>query len=41
MGIKAYNGLGMLIHQGAIAFELWTHREMPVQNIREQLEQEV
>ena len=41
MGIKAYNGLGMLIHQGTIAFELWTHREMPVQNIREQLEQEV
>ncbi|MEB7736140.1 shikimate dehydrogenase [Enterococcus hirae] len=41
MEIKAYNGLGMLIHQGAIAFELWTHREMPVQNIREQLEQEV
>lgn len=41
MGIKAYNGLGMLIHQGAIAFELWTHREMPIQNIREQLEQEV
>ena len=39
MGIKAYNGLGMLIHQGAIAFELWTHREMPVQNIRERLEQ--
>ncbi|EMF0080519.1 shikimate dehydrogenase [Enterococcus hirae] len=41
MGIKAYNGLSMLIHQGAIAFELWTHREMPVQNIRERLEQEV
>lgn len=41
MGIKAYNGLGMLIHQGAIAFELWTHREMPVQNIRERLKQEV
>lgn len=41
MGIKAYNGLGMLIQQGAIAFELWTHREMPVQNIRERLEQEV
>ena len=41
MGIKAYNGLGMLIHQGAIAFELWTHREMAVQNIRERLEQEV
>ncbi|HGF7567701.1 TPA: shikimate dehydrogenase [Enterococcus hirae] len=41
MGIKAYNGLGMLIHQGAIAFELWTHQEMPVQNIRERLEQEV
>ncbi|EMF0261705.1 shikimate dehydrogenase [Enterococcus hirae] len=41
MEIKAYNGLGMLIHQGAIAFELWTHQEMPVQNIRERLEQEV
>lgn len=41
MGVKAYNGLGMLIHQGAIAFELWTHQEMPVQKIRERLEHEV
>ncbi len=37
-GAQSYNGLGMLIHQGAIAFELWTHKEMPVGLIREMIE---
>ncbi|OJG83928.1 shikimate 5-dehydrogenase [Enterococcus ratti] len=34
LGIKGYNGLDMLIHQGAIAFELWTQKEMPIEEIR-------
>ena len=29
-GAGASNGLGMLVHQGAEAFELWTGREAPV-----------
>lgn len=27
---KAVNGLGMLIHQGAIAFQIWTGKKPPV-----------
>lgn len=35
-GVKhAYNGLGMMIHQGAAAFKLWTGQEMPVDYIRQ------
>ena len=30
-GIKAHNGLGMLIHQAARAFELWTSHPAPIQ----------
>jgi len=30
VGAKGYNGLGMLIYQGAIAFELWTKEKMPI-----------
>lgn len=29
-GAKALNGLGMLIHQGAISFEMWTGLEAPI-----------
>lgn len=29
-GLKAHRGLGMLIHQGGIAFELWTGKGAPV-----------
>ncbi|MBF0125366.1 MAG: shikimate dehydrogenase, partial [Magnetococcales bacterium] len=29
-GLRTLNGLGMLIHQGARAFALWTGRTMPV-----------
>jgi len=29
-GAKAINGLGMLVHQGALAFELWTNKKPPV-----------
>ena len=39
VGAQGYNGLGMLIHQGAIAFELWTNKEMPVQLVREKIEE--
>ena len=30
-GIRAASGLGMLVHQGAAAFRLWTGREAPVE----------
>lgn len=29
-GARPLDGLGMLVHQGAIGFELWTRREAPV-----------
>jgi len=28
-GLEAWNGLGMLVHQGALSFALWTGREAP------------
>lgn len=34
-GAKAFNGLYMLLYQGAAAFELWTGKEMPVERIKE------
>jgi shikimate dehydrogenase len=37
-GARAANGLGMLLHQGACAFELWTGRTPPVESMRKQLE---
>jgi len=30
-GAKAIGGLGMLVHQGAAAFELWTGEKAPVE----------
>lgn len=33
-GLKCHTGLGMLIHQGAIAFELWTGVKAPVEVMR-------
>ena len=30
MGLKTHTGLGMLIRQGAIGFELWTGKKAPV-----------
>ena len=33
-GMKAIDGTGMLVHQGAIAFELFTGREAPVDVMR-------
>ena len=29
-GARAANGLGMLVHQGALSFEMWTGRQAPV-----------
>jgi len=40
-GAQAANGLGMLLHQGAQAFRLWTGREPPLEVMREALESAV
>lgn len=34
-GLSTFNGMYMLLHQGAKAFERWTGMEMPVEYIRE------
>jgi shikimate dehydrogenase len=33
-GVSAYNGLSMLVHQAAVAFELWTGTDAPVSAMR-------
>ncbi len=38
IGIPAAGGMGMLLYQGARAFELWTQREAPVKMMREVLQ---
>jgi shikimate dehydrogenase len=35
VGCKTMNGLGMMLFQGAAAFELWTEQPMPVEYIKE------
>jgi shikimate dehydrogenase len=40
-GARAANGLGMLLHQGAWAFTIWTGKEAAVDAMRLALEQEV
>ncbi len=40
-GMRAANGLGMLLHQGALALELWTGRPAPVTVMRDALQQAV
>lgn len=37
VGCKAMNGIGMMLWQGAKAFELWTGQQMPVDYVKEQL----
>jgi quinate/shikimate dehydrogenase len=37
VGCKAINGLGMMLWQGAKAFELWTGQKMPVDYVKENL----
>lgn len=34
-GLPAFNGMYMLLYQGAYAFELWTGKEMPVELVKE------
>jgi shikimate dehydrogenase len=34
-GARTINGLGMLVHQGAAAFKLWTDREPPIEVMRD------
>jgi len=36
-GCRTMNGLGMMLHQGAAAFELWTGKPMPVEHVRAEL----
>jgi shikimate dehydrogenase len=36
-GLRSANGLGMLLHQGAAAFEIWTGRPAPVEVMRKGL----
>jgi len=36
-GIQTSNGLGMLLYQGALAFEIWTGRQAPVDIMRKAL----
>jgi len=40
-GCKTSNGLGMLLHQGAKAFEIWTGNPAPIDVMRRALEAEV
>jgi shikimate dehydrogenase len=37
MGADTLDGTGMLVHQGAIAFEIWTGVQAPVETMREAL----
>ncbi|MCX6993284.1 MAG: shikimate dehydrogenase [Kiritimatiellaeota bacterium] len=40
-GARTSNGLGMLLHQGALSFSIWTGREAPVAVMRRVLEEAV
>jgi shikimate dehydrogenase len=40
-GCKTANGLGMLLHQGAAAFEIWTGKPAPLSVMRQALEQNI
>lgn len=37
-GARTANGLSMLLHQGALAFELWFEREAPIDAMRAALD---
>lgn len=36
-GCRIMNGVGMIIYQGAEAFKLWTHHDMPIDEIKKAL----
>ena len=40
-GARAVNGLGMLLYQGAKAFEIWTGQSAPVEIMRAALQKEI
>jgi shikimate dehydrogenase len=40
-GARASGGLGMLLYQGAIAFQIWTAKEPPLEIMRLALEEGV
>ena len=40
-GCQTANGLGMLLHQGARAFEIWTGKPAPLDVMRRALEQNI
>lgn len=40
-GCRTQNGMGMLLYQGCIAFEIWTGRTAPVEEMRKALKQAV
>jgi shikimate dehydrogenase len=40
-GCKTANGLGMLLHQGAKAFEIWTGKPAPLDVMRRALEENI
>lgn len=35
VGCRTYNGMYMLLYQGAEGFKLWTGQEMPIEHIKE------
>jgi shikimate dehydrogenase len=40
-GAMTSNGLGMLLHQGALAFSIWTKQDAPLEIMRKALEEKV
>ena len=36
-GARSANGLGMLLHQGALSFEIWFNRPAPLEVMRQAL----
>lgn len=38
-GVQAVNGLGMLLHQGTVTFELWTGQKAPIEIMRQALKE--
>lgn len=37
LGLPHWGGLGMLLHQGALSFEIWTSRKAPIEVMRQAL----
>ncbi len=38
VGCKTMNGMGMMLFQGAAAFEMWTGKEMPIEHMKKVLD---